>query len=219
MALPGALALLFLALGLVRWHACRRPGNWLLRAGEKGLHINLRSYRNASLPDDAPTVLFIPREEVAAVCRTHEVRSILRRRGYAEEFVIYIDFYLQEGARLEPVREALRAERRRMPARGRKHHDYPVRVIDPPGIRLVWEHVRPGENQALQLLAAHYPLAPDQKRRTPRWDKLDDAGKEAHIAELWENGHVDQAVRLVRVHRKCSLRDAETYLRAHVEEG
>lgn len=217
--LPGGLALLFLALSLLRLRMCLRPDNWLLRMGKDGLYVNLRSYRNHQLDGDAPTVLFIPRDEVAVVCKTHEVRTYLRRRGYTEEFFNYIDVYLHDGAGLAAVTGALRTERRRMPARGRKHHDYPVRVIDPPGIRLVWEHVRPGEDTALRLLTAEYPAGPAQKRRGPKWDKLNDAEKEAHIAELWETGYIDEANRMVRLHRTCSVREAREYLRQHVEEG
>ena len=217
--LPGAVALLLLALGLLRLRLCLRPGNWLLRLAPEGLYINLRSYRNPHLGGDAPTVLFLPRGEIALACKTHEVRSLPRRRGHTEEFINYIDLYLHT-ADLAPLAAALRAERRRTPPAGRrKHHEYPVRVIDPPGIRLLWEHVRPGEDRALRLLAAEYPVGPDQKRRAPRWDTLDDAGKEACIAELWETGHIDEANRLVRIHRGCSLREARDYLREHVDEG
>jgi len=214
--IPGALTLLFGSLLLMKMRVHLRKSNWLLREDEKGLWVNLRSVYNAHLPEEHETVLFIPAEEVAAICKTKEVRDLPSYRGGYRDVFSYIDIYLTHD-QTGPVAEILHLERRVAPSRpsrlGRaKHHDYRVRVVDPPGIRLVWEWIKPGEEKALELLGKRFTIAPNQHKKNPAWENLNDDEKEAVIAELWEIGHMQQALGLVRHHRQCSARRARIYL-------
>jgi len=212
---PGALALLFGTLLLLKLRVYLRKSSWLLREVEKGLWINLRSPYNAHLPEDHETVLFIPADEIAAICKTKEVRDIPSYRGGYRDVYSYIDIYLTH-ENTDAVAEVLHQERRVAPARGKrggkKHHDYRVRVIDPPGIRLVWEWIKPGEEQALAALGERYAIAPNRNTKNTPWENLNEAEKEALIAELWEFGHIQQAIGLVRHHLQCSARRAQAYL-------
>jgi len=213
--LPGLATLLFLVLTLLKLRVALRSSNWLLCEAEQGLYVNLRSYMNYHLPPEDKTVLFIPKEAVAAIGKTEEVRR-------SQDRFPHIDIYLQDAPPPE-VREALYTERRREGATGflgrGKHHDYPVRVIDPPAIRLVWDWIRPKEQRALDLLGETYPIAPDRTTQQPDWNTMNDEQKEAAIAELWETGHVDDAVRLYRQMHSMSERNARKQLRERFGGG
>lgn len=211
MAFPLALALLLLFLLLRRlWHLLSRE-NWLLRVADEGLYINLRSPYNRHLPRPHPTLLFIPKEEIAAVCKTRQTRELPGHRGGSKDVVSYVDIYLNHED-TSALREILRAERRLKAERGPKHHDYRVRVIDPPGVRLVWEWIKPGEATALRQLAKYFPVAPDQRIQYAKWERLNEQQKVGLIAELWEEGHVTTAIQLARYDQPMPLSKAKTYV-------
>ena len=120
------------------------------------------------------------------------------------------------------MREALRAERRTTRGAGRwfsaKHYDYPVRVIEPAGLRIAWNWISPGEEKALDQLGERYPVGPVHTERCD-WESLDAAQREALIAALWEQGHTREALRAARMHLRVDRRAARAYLREHVEEA
>lgn len=214
-------AVLFVVLLILRWRLCRRPQNWLLRTTDHGAYINLRTFMNHHLDPETHQVLYIPTEEIAALCKTEEKRHIPDHHGRSKDQFSYLDFYFVENVDLEPVRRALREERRREAKAGifrrPKHHDYPVRVLDPPGIRLVWEWIKPDENCAINMLSDLYPVAPNQTSTFHNWDKLNETEKDMFLAELWETGHVEDVIRLVRMRRGISERAAREYLRDQYE--
>lgn len=218
--IPGGLGLLLGTVLVFRMRHYLRKGNWLLRQTEDGLWINLRSGFNGHLPEAHETILYIPREEVAAICRTKEVRELPSYRGGYKDVYSYIDIYLAHEDTAS-IADILRRERRiEAPSvwrGGGKTHDYRVRVIDPPGIRLVWEWIKPGEEQALNELGKTYPITKTRNLRQKDWDELSEAEKEALIVELWEIGHLQQAVGLVRHHRQCSARRAKLYLEEKID--
>ena len=203
---PGLLAAFCLLLGLMRLHACMRPENWVLQAGRAGLYINLRPFQK---PGAEPSVLFIPADEIAAVCKTHEVRVLPPLNGPRELHDAHIDVFVHEED-LSWLREALRPYRRQPGPT--PHTRCPVRVIDPPGVRIVWDWLHPGENEAVGLLGALYPSAPAREVRVV-WKKLTEEEKEALVEEMWFAGEAKDAERLVRYHRQISKRAARAYLR------
>ena len=195
---PGGLALLMLVLAAARLRLCRKPGNWLLKVAEDSLYVNLRSYRNAHLPHAGHKILHIPKDEVAAMRQAHETHRFPKRwAGWAHREFCYIDIVLKD-IDTNPLAQALHEERR-LAAR-RKTHSYPVRLLDPPCVRLVWDWIRPGEEDAAKTLAETYPTAPEERTTQARWESLDDAEKEARMADLWETGYLAEAIRLAQKH-------------------
>ncbi len=226
-AVPGFTTLILALMLAARLRLTMGSRNWLLKTTERGLYINLRSCLNRHLPGESHRVLFIPAGEVAAVRKTLEQRHVPYRRtrvdgvASSRDRFSCIDIHLAHGD-TEALRRVLREERRMPPPHGwiarRKHHDYPVRVIEPPGVRLTWEWIRPGEDIAIRLLAGQYEAAPDREEKLPRWETLDDAGKEGFILDLWERGHETDALRLLKIHKKFGKGDARIWLREHAEE-
>jgi len=215
-AVPALVTLLFVALLVARLRVYRRPSSWLVLETDDGLYVNLRSYLNNPAPDDAPRVIHIPRDEIAAVGKTHEFRPIAFVRGTRRDQFSYIDVYLKH-EETAAVADVLRAERRaEWPG---KRHDYPVRVPEPGVIRLVWDWIAPNENRALDLLSETYPLAEDRTLKSPRWEHLSDEDKKQHIIALWELGEVDDARRIVRMEYQLSKRAAEEWLDEHCADA
>jgi len=220
-AVPGFTTCVLAGMLAARLRRTLGPRNWFLHVTDQGLYVNLRSCLNGHLPKESHRVLFIPAEEVGAVCKTLEQRHVPYRRTRADgvassrDRYACIDLYLTHGD-TDPLRQALRDERRaEVPPgffRRRKHHDYPVRVIDPPGVRLTWEWIRPGEDTALRVLSERYETAPDQDVKHPRWESLDAPGKDAFILDLWEQGHETDALRLLKIHHQLRDRAARAWL-------
>ena len=202
--MPGLFALALGVLCLERLRVCRKPTGWLLKSTDEGLFINLRSFHNYHLPRESHRVLFVPADEVAAVCKTHEIQLVPGRRRPHRDQYSFVDIFLKEGISMAPLVQALREERRaEAPAGGRwrraKRDEYPVRVLDPPGVRLVWDWIKPGEGRALDLLGERYPIAPDQRTTARRWEHLNAEEQEALVLQYWEWGQVEDAVSLGRM--------------------
>lgn len=219
-AVPAVATVLLLLLMAVRLAACLRPENWLLRIAPEGLYVHLRSYMNAHLPEESPTVLFLANHEVAGVCLRRENRSFPGRYGGTSlDRYAYVDLVVRFTRGAEDVASlaAVLREERRLP--GRKHHDYPVRLVppqeedEPALVRLVWDQIRPHETAVATLLGERYTRYPDALSTPKHWDALDSAGKEALIAELWETGRVKDAEQLVRIEHKVGRRGVDAYFK------
>ena len=204
-AVPGLLTLFLGLLMLLRVREGAHKHNWLLHESDAGLYVNLRPAHNFHRPEEAPCVLFVPKEEIGAVGHTVETWRLPDRNGTSIYHWSYIDIYLAH-EEIGALRDRLRLERR-LDTRNRPAN-YPVRVVDPPAVRLMWDWIRPAEDAALRLLGEHFPVAPDRKIKHPPWEELDEARKEAVIAELWEHGHLVEAHRVTRIHHKLSARAA-----------
>ncbi len=204
-AVPGLLTLFLAVLMLLRVREGAHKHNWLLHESDAGLYVNLRPAHNFHRKDELPCVLFIPKEEIGAIGHTVETWKLPDRNGTSIYHWSYVDLYLaHEDTRA--LRERLRAERR-LDTRNRPAN-YPVRVTDPPAVRLMWDWIRPAEDAALRALGASYAVAPDRKIEHPPWDQMDEAKRETVIAELWEHGHLVEAHRITRIHYQLSARAA-----------
>ncbi|MCC6144634.1 MAG: hypothetical protein IT368_12575 [Candidatus Hydrogenedentes bacterium] len=210
--LPALVGCLFLALALLRWRACARPTNWILRQADNGLYINLRSFLNYHLPPEDETVLFLPAHEIAAVGKVYQKLVCPARHGSTVHHSSFIALYLTH-EETGPIEARLRQERRRIPHRAlrKKTLHYPVRLGAPGEIRLLWDWVRPAEDRALHCLAAQYPLAPNRKVASAAWESISEEEKADRIVRLWEEGYVDEARALYKFHHHARSRDIQAY--------
>lgn len=214
-AVPAFATVMFTAWALRLARRAARPGNWRVIQAEEGLYIHLRAPAHLGLPEEGPTVVFLPAEEIAAVGRAVESRTVPTRRGRMTYRTAYVDVYLRHD-RMDALRAALRDERRRLPAR--RTVEVPVRAIDPPGVRIAWEWIRPPERGALALLQAQYPAAPLRKDDAD-WEALDRPGRLALIDAVWEAGQAEEAHRLARTELGLDSRAAWAYLDEHCAQG
>ncbi len=213
---PGGACVLLGVLLVKRLRRCLRPENWLLKVTGDGLYIKLHSPLTPGLPSVEGTVVFLPAEQIGAVCLTQETRKYPKRRGYTERFYNYVDVFPKEGVEVGPLVHALRAVRRRAgsPTFFGQFH-FPVRVLEGPTIRLLWDWVHPPEKDAVVLLGEMWPMAPVREVVWPTWDKLDDDEKEALIGQMWEEGYLPEARRMLHLHRRLDGKKAARYFEEH----
>ncbi len=195
---------LFASFQLVR---ARRPDNWRLKLAEGGMLINLFPHSAPMRDPKHTSVVWLDTHEVAAVCHTLVTQHfpVRTRTTYRRPF---IDIYLTHED-TAAVRELLHAARRRVPLR--KALEVPVRVLDPPGLRLSWEWIRPPEKHSIKILGQRFPIGPQQ---TPSldWDDLNDKAKEAFVRQLWEYGQVDEAFGALRQYKRLDSRSAWNWI-------
>ena len=219
-AVPALVTLLFFCMLLLRWRECRREHNWILAHTPAGLYVNPRSYRNLNLPSENHRIVFLPHESIVGICLTREIRYIPDKRRETKDQFSYLDIVLHHSEGMEELRQLLREERRIEPNSKRlgskKSLDFPVRALEPAGIRMVWDWIRPAENQALEILGQHYPVLPDRFVELPRWNTLDEAGRMEWLSKLWEEGQEEDVIWLVRMEQKISERDARQYVQEHI---
>ena len=195
-AFTAAVALFCFILFLRQFIRAMRKHHWLLAQAEEGLYLNLlHHHRQTQETGKASGALFIPRAMIAAVGKTHESRRFEGRYGHERHFA-YIDLYLTLEDTGE-LRAALRRERRKLPhARDFKCH---VRLPAPGVVRLLWDRVYPPENTAIELLARDYATMADRSVKYADWARLSKEEKALVVHDLWETGHVEEAVRLHRI--------------------
>ncbi len=130
-----------------------KPGNWHARVGPSGLHLNLRSYRNAHFSGDEATVVFLSFGEIEAIARIDEIHLEQRRDGRIKKTRAYIELELA-GVDTTSLEDAIRSERDReapmhpgwIGSSSTKHHHYPV-FCPRPGV--VWTDWHRGLFRAL----------------------------------------------------------------------
>lgn len=219
--LAGAIAGFFGLLTWQRWRYCARPDNWLLRDTEDGLEINLRSDQGPAGERPYPTVLQIPRQAVRGIGQTLESREMYERRGVEKHNYLCIDIEV-EGLDADGIRGLLRAERRAGEAPSAiaigGTRGFPVRVVDDRTLRLVWDRIFPNEKHALAQLQQHYPKRAARKVTAPSFANAREEERLALIAEAWEAGFVEQAIRMARVHAPMTEKQARLWLEERFEE-
>ncbi|MFP4501990.1 MAG: hypothetical protein ACLFTT_13390 [Candidatus Hydrogenedentota bacterium] len=212
----GVVAVFFVALFGYRYWQARRPSNWLLIQTEAGLYVNIRHFRSPPSSEEDATVVFIAAEEIAAVGKTHECRRLPDHRHNRMQYYSFIDLYLRH-ENTQALRQALRVDRRRLVFG--EDVFCPVRIPAPGVVHLLWDGVYPGENEAIEELGERYPLAPDRTVEYADWHRLPDAKKQQVIDDLWETGHVREAMRLHRMHHGKGQRAAKAHFAALANES
>jgi hypothetical protein len=214
-AVPGMVTLLTGGLLLWRLRQATDRRNWLVKAAEDGLYLNLQS--NTAIPPakGAPEIFFIPGDAIVSIARRHELRTLPDRHGHYKSLFSYFDIALRD-----PVPEDLLvalAQIRRNPALRngmgiRRDLVGAVRVHDRHTLRLVWDWMSPREIPAARWFAQHYPEAPFKRLEEPGWDRMTPEQQATYIDTLWEWGHVQDAIHLSSLTRKTTQRRAANEL-------
>jgi hypothetical protein len=214
-AFTALIALFFCALFLRRFIQEMGRRQWLLVQAEEGIYINFsppwRPFGNPSRPGAA----FIPRVEIAAVGKTHETRRFDGPYAIERHFA-YIDLYLTH-ENTEALLHALRQERRALP----KGRDAvcPIRLPAPGVVRILWDRVYPPENTAIAMLNGEYPAMADRTVCYADWERMSREEKLHIVRDLWETGHVAEAMRLHRVVTGDDFHTTRTYFDGLTEEA
>lgn len=208
---PGIATLLsgLVMVGRLRENLNRR--NWLVKATNDGLYLNLQPNTAAPLVPQAPEVLFLPRPVIVSISRRHELRTLPDRHGHYKTLLSYFDLELAD-----PVPEALLVALAQIRRNPRLRHGLgirrdavgAIRVQDRHTIRLLWDWMSPRELRAAQWFAGQYPSEPFKQVEEPGWEKLTPEQQATYIDTLWEWGYVQDASHLSSMTRKVSQRKA-----------
>ena len=180
MALLGGGLMLIVAFALLgAFRSSLKRTNWLAFVADDGVHLNLRSYRNAHLGGDDPTVLFLGFHEVRSVGRVAEKRTEADGRHGRAASATTIELRLS-GVDTRPIADACRAERERPAPDTRtlgvtsrtKHHHVTVFVPEPGVVRVEWNgrlyrelarHVDEADPRRVDLDAELGSLSPEER--------------------------------------------------------
>jgi len=212
--LGGALWLLVVSAVLHSLAMSLRRSNWKLAVSREGLFLNLRSYRNAHLGGDHPTVLRLLPGEVERAGRVTEVTTTTcghKRRTYWRRFL-----ELQvPGVDLAPLCAALSAEaseeapeRSVLGVRSRtRFQDAPV-VVPEQGV--VWVEWSRGMLDALDPRIAREE--PRRVRGEGDEGQADERPLEERVDALVARGQRLRALQLVRDELSLERREARDWL-------
>ena len=207
---PGVLALVLSALGVWRCFSCRKSG-WLMIADAEGIYINMSYSEGYAVKHDRISLLFVPREEIAALHRVREALRLPHRFGATRYHFGYLDITLSN-----PVPETILTERAAMNDRyaaSGKSGPFPIRFVTPRLLRLCWNAIQPGEKEAVRLLSPPHTMESTRTVSYPEWDRLDVAQRDAFLRELWLMGMRTEAAFLGRLYFGVSLRKTMETLR------
>jgi hypothetical protein len=185
-----------------------RSSNWLLQAGDTGLHVQFRSYLNHRFRADDPTVVFIPYQLIRSARLASETRAIADSdspSGLTTRTVHLVELELIGD--VSPLAQALAAERARCGPRWREHggtptryHHHPVRMLSPTTLLLEWEVV-PDRERLLDLLRPHAAIEPPADRTQESLETikgLPRLDQESRLLALSETGQDLAAITLAR---------------------
>lgn len=213
--IPALVTAFFAALLALRYYQSRNPRNWLLKLADEGVYVNLQSEITTPAASGVPEVFFISREDVVAVARVRELRTLPQRHGHHKSHYDYFDLVV--GHDLPEALLVALAQIRRNPRlkRGtgiRRDFLAAVRLEDARTLRLVWDWMTPREDEAAKIFATVYEVKPRRKINTPKWEGLSPEDRDRYIDTLWEWGHVEDAIQLSALTRKTSAQTAARYL-------
>jgi hypothetical protein len=184
--------------------------------------IKFRSYQNEHFSDDDQVIVKLVPQEVAWVglLKEHWLRPGDNDWGTISEHCTYLDIGLAEQIDVEPLRQKLDEERHREPPGHyvkTTYRDYPVKLLEPAVIRLVWRSssafILPSPGRVIREMS-RFAEVRDQRQKfldaaTPAADQK---AMEGQIIELVERGDVIGATKLVRRRYRCSLPDAKRFV-------
>lgn len=187
--------------------ASRRPESWLIAWANDRLYIRFRSYQNFRFDPDTPSVVCIPRREVAWI-RPH-AHSLETQDGDGNwnGFIKVkgLQIKLRPGTESTPLSEALSEEAKMRSPKGSRFNHYPV-TLGTDGILRV-ELRRP--NAVLTQIARFYPTRAGTDIPLTHFQDMTAAEKESHILDLILAGRKMDAIKAAREVYGFDIADAK----------
>lgn len=198
------------------------PLNWLVRAGDEGLFIHIRSYLNdENLSPEDPTVVFLPYSEIRSARRVREWVTVPEMNGRnASQLQHWVE--LELATDFAALSDALSTERGRPAIAVKRWYgtssslylDYPVQIKTPPFLRIRWQVV-PRAAVLLNALRTRVEIAPDVKvsENFSALQNLSPAEQQKRLRELNQRGETIAATYLATRLYGCSLTEATDFVK------
>ncbi len=191
--------------------ACFRRSNWVMLVAFGGLYVKFRSYLNHHFPDNMPTVVYLPWDDISTAQKTIERTPSIDSDGNKQTRVHrYLDLRLKHND-TEALRQAVAEETARKPNKtGRssiRFHHVPMQVPEPGVIRIEWR----GRGM-LKALRGKVKICPPRRTGRGIEDAADGDDRDGLILKLIEQGSRMAAIRTVRGHYGVSLTEARGFV-------
>lgn len=192
-------------LGFNGFRGSRDPKGWKLRWLADGLYVRYRSFRNRSFPPATPSVVYLPRREIAAIrpgrltlvtIDSEGDRAHWRRSGLQIEL---------DGVDTAPLARALADEARQRGPRGGRYKHQPVTLGRDGSL---WVEAR-RNTRLLDALARHFQVASEQPEALRDPARMTSAEQQDHILDLLLAGDRMGAIRMARRLNGGSLAEAK----------
>jgi len=203
-----------------------QPSNWLVRLCDAGLFVHFRSYLNYHLPQEDPTVVFIPHEEIRSVRLVRQRRaipnmdgartqldSVSEQRGRLVEIDLAADSSLLAQALANEVRLRGAKEPHWYGSASTLYKDYPARLASPTLLQLEWKVV-PSAGVFLKAMQRHTDIAAsvDASEDYVHLEGLSREDLEKRLLELVETGQTILAIRIARELYSYDLAQAKAFV-------
>lgn len=178
------------------FRASRRPESWLIAWANDRLYIRFRSYQNFRFDPDTPSVVSIPRREIAWIRpHTHKLETQDDDGDWNGSIKVKsLQIKLRAGTESTPLSEALTEEAKMRSPKGARFNHYPV-ILNADGILRV-ELRRP--NAVMTRIARHFPTMAGTDIPLTRFHDMTAAEKESHILDLILAGQKMDAIKAAR---------------------
>ena len=202
------------------WRASLRPGNWLVRANERGIVVNYRSFLNWRLPAEDFQAVGFDWSEIASVRVVKERRispSLGEQRGSQMQFLTFLEFGLT-GVDLAALERQLQAEQRIETSGMIIFRDCPVEVLPGGVVRVRWTggeaRIRPGPAEAMKYFGQRVRIDVPVKttQDLPHQPGAAPGTEDAKISALLRGGDQLGAISLARQTYGCSLVEARQFV-------
>lgn len=211
-------------IAFIAYHAMKaslRDDSWLLRMAHNGLYLKVRSYLNYKLPADDPTVVFLPKPEIAAL-QAHRIK--MRLTSTADDMTEdreplggrkYVEITLHDDD-LTALTELIAAERARQRGPSRKDgmvaQHMPVAVLPGGVVQIDWAGISPGLGGTMRRLGQAYKVLEEKVTRSELSDESPSEDKERRLLELTERGEIIEAVKLAKALYGYDTTKAKAYV-------
>jgi hypothetical protein len=216
----GGLGVIFVLITVVAARASLMPSNWILRVAGDGLYVKYRSFQNHAFPADTPSVLFIPKREIAWI-RGHRHRMLQPSRDDHGEDAVgrsYLEIKLH-GDDTGDIADHLRTERQLWGAgiggKGKFRH-YPVRLMTDAIVRIDWSgpdtSISPKIDKAAAILGRNYTIENEAQSEHQSFAMASRDEQESRLLEFAERGDIMSAVILARQLYGYDLTEARAFV-------
>ena len=190
--------------------ASRRPEAWLFAWAPDRLFLRFRSFHNFRFDPGTPSIVEIPRRDVARIRSFTETLETRDGEGNwkTPRTLKGLQIELEHSSHLQSLTDMLREEAKRRDTRGSRVNHYPVTTRDDAIIRIELRRA----NDILTTMAPYYGTAVHMDLPLVRFDAMSPEQRQDHILDLVLAGHKIDAIHAAREVNGGSLADAKRFV-------
>ncbi|MEM9681887.1 MAG: hypothetical protein AAF942_01360 [Pseudomonadota bacterium] len=190
--------------------ASRRQEAWLFAWAPDRLYLRFRSFHNFRFDPDTPSIVEIPRRDVASIRSFTETLETRDGDGNwkTPRTLRGLQLDLKQSSHLQKLADRLRDEANRRDARRSRVNHYPVTTRGDAIVRIELRRA----DDILKTMAPYYGTAVHMDLPLVRFDTMSPEQQQDHILDLALAGHKIDAIHAAREVNGGSLADAKRFV-------